>query len=551
MGNSEYTVAVHTFETQPIAGQKPGTSGLRKKVKVFEQANYLENFVQAVFNVITPEQRDTLVIGGDGRYFNDGAITTIIRMAVANGFKRLIVGQNGFLSTPAASLLIRKYKAIGGLVLSASHNPAGPTEDFGIKFNNASGSPAPEGVTDAIYEQTQGIARYLICDELAFDLSACHSFSVNQARVEVVDSVGDYADLMAMLFDFDALHSGFRDGSLSLCFDAMHAITGPYAREIFEQRLGAAPGSVINAQPLPDFGGGHPDPNLVHAKELIGRMAEVDAPLLGAASDGDGDRNLITGQNCFVSPSDSLAVIALNHRCIPQFSGGLPGVARSMPTSTALDRVAVKLGIPCYETPTGWKFFGNLLDAGKVRLCGEESFGTSGDHVREKDGIWAVLCWLSMCLSTGRTPAELLEDLWQQTGRSFYCRHDYEGIEAGKANQIIDGLTDKVTELPGKSFAAFTVEHADVFSYRDEVDGSESHNQGIRVMFSDGSRIVFRLSGTGTDSATLRVYLERLQLGGDFTSQSAQQATEGLGEVAREVSGLVAITGMREPSVIT
>ena len=551
MDSNELNLAVRTVDTQPIAGQKPGTSGLRKKVAVFEQPSYLENFVQSVFNVIAPEQRDTLVIGGDGRYYNDRAIITILRMAIANGFKRLIVGQNGFLSTPAASLLIRKYKAVGGLVLSASHNPAGPKEDFGIKFNNASGSPAPESVTDAIYAQTQMVSSYQMCDAGTFDLARCHVSNVNNTRIEVVDSVTDYADLMAMLFDFEALHQGFRDGSLSLCFDAMHAITGPYAREIFERRLGAVPGSVINAEPLPDFGGGHPDPNLVHAKALIARMAEVDAPLLGAASDGDGDRNLIMGQHCFVSPSDSLAAIALNHRWIPQFSGGLPGVARSMPTSTALDRVAQHLGIPCFETPTGWKFFGNLLDAGKVRLCGEESFGTSGDHVREKDGIWAVLCWLSICLKTGKTPADVLQDLWQKTGRSFYCRHDYEGIDTDKANLVIDGLADRVSSLPGGMFSGFTVAHADVFSYRDQVDGSESHNQGIRVLFSDGSRVVFRLSGTGTDSATLRVYLELVQLAGDFSSRSAQEATAGLGVVAREISGLVALTGMAEPSVIT
>ena len=518
---------------------------------VFEQPRYLENFVQSVFSVIAPVNRDTLVIGGDGRYHNDYAIGVIVRMAVANGFKRLIVGQNGNLSTPAASLLIRKHQAVGGLVLSASHNPAGPDKDFGIKFNNASGSPAPESLTNEIHENTRTLSEYLILEDMDLDISHPRVFTVNQTVVEVVNSVKDYAELMQTLFDFPALRKGFSEGRLSLCFDAMHAITGPYARDIFENRLGAAAGSVINGEPLTDFGGGHPDPNLVHARELINKMARPDAPLLGAASDGDGDRNLITGQDCFVSPSDSLAVIALNHQCIPQFAEGLPGVARSMPTSTALDRVAKKLNIPCYETPTGWKFFGNLLDAGKVSLCGEESFGTSGDHVREKDGIWAVLCWLSICNVTGKTPAQLLADLWQQTGRSFYCRHDYEGIAADKANQLIDELTDRVSELAGNAYEGFEVEHADVFCYRDEVDRSESHNQGIRIFFTDGSRIVFRLSGTGTDSATVRVYLERLQLKGDFTAQSAQEATELLGDVARHISRMTEITGMDRPSVIT
>lgn len=542
---------IKTVGTQPFEGQKPGTSGLRKKVAVFEQPRYLENFVQSVFNVIAPASRETLVIGGDGRYYNDHAIGVIVRMAVANGFKRLIIGLNGFLSTPAASLLIRKHRAVGGLVLSASHNPAGPDKDFGIKFNNASGSPAPESVTNEIYENTCSLREYMITENRDFDFSRVRVFTVNQTVVEVVDSVKDYTELMQSLFDFPALKKGFSEGGLSLCFDAMHAITGPYAREIFENQLGAAAGSVINAEPLTDFGGGHPDPNLVHARELISRMAKADAPLLGAASDGDGDRNLITGKECFVSPSDSLAVIALNHSCIPQFADGLPGVARSMPTSTALDRVAKKLNIPCYETPTGWKFFGNLLDAGKVSLCGEESFGTSGDHVREKDGIWAVLCWLSICNTTGKTPAELLADLWQQTGRSYYCRHDYEGIPADQANQLIDDLTDRAAGLLGSSFEGFNVEHGDVFCYRDEVDQSESHNQGIRVFFKDGSRIVFRLSGTGTDSATVRVYLERLQLKGDFTEQSAQEATALLGTVARQISRMTEITGMEEPTVIT
>lgn len=524
---------------------------MRKKVAVFQQEHYLANFVQAVFNTLSEEQRTTLVIGGDGRFFNDTAIQLIIRMAIANGFKELVIGVKGFVSTPAASMLIRKFNAVGGLVLSASHNPAGPDKDFGIKFNNASGSPAPEGVTNQIYQNTQTIAEYLIVDELTLDLNQVQEQKVNNTNIRVVDSVSDYADLMATLFDFPRLRTAFADGNISLCFDAMHAITGPYAVEIFEQRLGAAPGSVINAQPLPDFGGGHPDPNLVHAKALIDLMAGDNAPLLGAASDGDGDRNLITGRNCFVSPSDSLAVIALNHACIPQFANGLAGVARSMPTSTALDRVAEKLSVPSYETPTGWKFFGNLLDAGKVALCGEESFGTSGDHVREKDGIWAVLCWLSILQATGKSPQDLLQDLWQQTGRSFYCRHDYEGIDGDKAAQVISRLTANVAELKGKSFHGYTVDKADVFSYRDPVDDSVSENQGIRVYFSDGSRVVFRLSGTGTDSATIRVYLERLENDASLYGLAAQEATQELGGVARQLADMEAITGLTGPTVIT
>ncbi|MCG8314549.1 MAG: alpha-D-glucose phosphate-specific phosphoglucomutase [Pseudomonadales bacterium] len=545
------TAVVTNVKTSPFEGQKPGTSGLRKKVKVFQQPHYLENFVQSVFNTLAAEQRETLVVGGDGRYFNDSAIQVILRMAIANGFSKVIVGVNGLLSTPAASHLIRKYQAVGGLVLSASHNPAGPDEDFGIKFNNASGSPAPESVTQAIFENTQTMTEYFTLAMDAFAIDSETTFKVNETEVSVVDSVVDYVALMQGLFDFDKLKQGFADGSLSVCFDAMHAVTGPYARAIFEDQLGAKAGSVINAVPLTDFGGGHPDPNLVHAKQLIALMAKDDAPLLGAASDGDGDRNLITGQNCFISPSDSLAAIALNAQCIPQFKDGLTGVARSMPTSTALDRVAQHLAIPCFETPTGWKFFGNLLDAEKVSLCGEESFGTSGDHVREKDGIWAVLCWLSILAATGKSPQQILEHLWQTTGRSFYCRHDYEGVDGEKANDVIDSLTNKVADLAGQQFAGYTVESADIFCYRDPVDDSVSDNQGVRVYFEGGSRVVFRLSGTGTDSATIRVYLEKLEHDAAKYGELAQAATEDLGEVAKLISEMTQKTGKTAPSVIT
>ncbi|MCG8669604.1 MAG: alpha-D-glucose phosphate-specific phosphoglucomutase [Pseudomonadales bacterium] len=540
-----------TIQTQPFEGQKPGTSGLRKKVKVFQQPHYLENFVQSVMNTISVEDRTTLVVGGDGRFHNDIAVQTILKMALANGFKKVIVGINGLVSTPAASHLIRKYNAIGGLVLSASHNPAGPNEDFGIKFNNASGSPAPEGVTNAIFENTQAINEYLISDMDAVDISDAQEIDLNDMVVQVVDSVADYTELMQSLFDFDALKQGFASGQLSICFDAMHAVTGPYAKSIFEATLGAAEGSVINAAPLTDFGGGHPDPNLVHAKELIDIMSQDSAPALGAASDGDGDRNLITGKGCFVSPSDSLAVIALNHRAIPQFKNGLAGVARSMPTSTALDRVAQTLSLDCYETPTGWKFFGNLLDAGKVALCGEESFGTSGDHVREKDGIWAVLCWLSIMLESNKSPESLLRDLWQQTGRSYYCRHDYEGVEGDKANQLLAELTDSLPTLAGTEVSGLMVKAADVFSYSDPVDDSVSNNQGVRVFFENGSRVVFRLSGTGTDSATIRVYLERVENDPQQCDEDAQEATKALGEIAKQLSKMEALTGMTAPTVIT
>ncbi|PID43671.1 MAG: alpha-D-glucose phosphate-specific phosphoglucomutase [Gammaproteobacteria bacterium] len=534
--------------TTPFEGQKPGTSGLRKKVKVFEQPRYLENFVQSVFNSV-PE-RGLLVVGGDGRYHNPEAIQTIIRMAVANGFSHLMIGQNGILSTPAVSNLIRKNRAMGGLILSASHNPAGPDEDFGIKFNNASGSPAPEQITDAIFENTKTIDHYLSADVEPIDLSVCQKTEVQGTTVEVVDSVTDYVSLMQELFDFDKLKAAFSDGRLSLCFDAMHAVTGPYAKAIFEDVLGARPGSVINATPLPDFNGGHPDPNLVHAKELIDLMAAETAPVLGAASDGDGDRNLIVGQQFFVSPSDSLAAIAEHARVIPQFANGLSGVARSMPTSTALDRVAEAMGIECYETPTGWKFFGNLLDHSRINLCGEESFGTSGDHVREKDGIWAVLCWLTLIMETAQSPQQILESLWQKYGRSYYCRHDFEAIDSASANQLMLELSEKVAR-GGIDCGNYQLLTADVFEYTDPTDQSVTKNQGIRLIMQCGSRIIFRLSGTGTRGATLRVYLEKVSKQGEDHHRDTFRVTDPLLNIAMFVARIEAHTGMQKATIMT
>lgn len=541
--------AVCSVTSQPYNDQKPGTSGLRKKVKVFQQPHYLQNFVQSVFNVVT--DRGLLVVGGDGRFFNAEAIQIIIRIAAANGFKRLLVGQHGILSTPAVSHLIRKFGAIGGLVLSASHNPAGPDEDFGIKFNNASGSPAPESITQAIYEQTKVISGYSIIDSPPIDLSIVASHQIAGTEVQVIDSVEDYLELMQTLFNFDRLREGFSSGALSLCFDAMHAVTGPYAKAVFQDSLGASEGSVINAEPKEDFGGGHPDPNLVHAKELIEIMAKPDAPILGAASDGDGDRNIILGKDFFVSPSDSLALLALHAELIPQFKNGLKGVARSMPTSTALDRVATHLDLNCYETPTGWKFFGNLLDQGLLSLCGEESFGTSGDHVREKDGVWAVLCWLTLILETGKTPQALTENMWQQFGRSYYCRHDFEGVDASRANELMLALEARLSSLPGQEIEGFTITSADSFSYTDITDGSITPNQGYRIIMQCGSRAIFRLSGTGTDSAILRVYLEKVAGEGESNLLETDVATASLLTVAMQMAEIESYTGMKQATVVT
>jgi phosphoglucomutase len=544
---------IKRIATSPIAGMKPGTSGLRKKAAEFAQGNYLANFVQSVFNAVRPAEGFgglTLVVGGDGRYYNAEAIQTVIRIAAANGFGRALVGAGGILSTPAASCVIRKHKAFGGLILSASHNPGGPDGDFGIKFNAANGGPAPEKITDAIYAETLRIAEILTMDAPDVDIGRPGSFRVGEMQVEVIDPVADYVELMRELFDFDALRAAFA-GSLRLTFDAMHAVTGPYAHAIFERELGAPAGTVRNGTPLPDFGGHHPDPNLVHAKELLDLMMGPDAPDLGAASDGDGDRNLIIGRGIFISPSDSLAMLAANAHLAPAYRGGIAGVARSMPTSAAVDRVAAKLGVPCFETPTGWKFFGNLLDAGRITLCGEESAGTGSNHVREKDGVWAVLLWLSIIAARRQSVAEIARDHWAAYGRNYYTRHDYEGIETAAANALMKGLGERLPGLAGTSVGGRIVAAADDFSYTDPVDGSVSKNQGLRVIFEDGARIVYRLSGTGTTGATLRVYIERYEADPALLAQDTQAALADLIAISRNLARLSEFTGREEPDVIT
>ena len=542
---------IDKVETQPFSGQKPGTSGLRKKVDVFQQPHYLANFVQSIMNAIPQDQRAKLVVGGDGRYFNREAIQIILEILVANGTKEIIVGADGLLSTPAVSHLIRKNKADGGIVLSASHNPGGPGKDFGIKFNNASGSPAPEHLTNAMFEHTESISHYLRAELAPVDLQAGSQQQVGDCLIRVVDSVADYAQLMQQLFDFDLLSDSIKKGDLSLTFDGMHAVTGPYARRIFGELLGVKDNAFFNCEAKADFGGGHPDPNLVYAKDLFDLMMSSNGTSLGAASDGDGDRNMIMGKGIFVSPSDSLALIAQHSRCIPQFKQGLIGVARSMPTSTAVDRVAEALNIPCYETPTGWKFFGNLLDDSRVRLCGEESFGTSGDHVREKDGVWTVLCWLSI-LATTKTPVtSLLQQHWQQFGRSYYCRHDYEGLASDHAESILTGVPAGKSQIVGSSFNGKTIADVNVFDYQDPVDGSVASNQGVRVLFEDQSRIVFRKSGTGTDSATIRVYLEQIENDTSKQSADAIEFNESLGQFANQLANIEKITGNPQPTVKT
>ena len=536
--------------TRPFADQKPGTSGLRKKVRVFQQPHYAENFIQAVFDVITGKEGATLVIGGDGRFLNREVIQIAIRMAAANGFARVLVGQGGILSTPAASHVIRKHGALGGLVLSASHNPGGPDEDFGIKYNVTNGGPAPEGVTDAIHARTLTIDRYRILRADDIDLDRTGTARLGPLTVEVIDPVADYAGLMESLFDFAAIRALFA-GGFRMQFDAMHAVTGPYAHDILEQRLGAPTGTVVNGTPLPDFGHHHPDPNLVHARELYDLLMGPDAPDFGAASDGDGDRNLIIGRGQYVTPSDSLAVLAANAHLAPGYARGLKGIARSMPTSGAADRVAAAMGIPLYETPTGWKFFGNLLDAGMATICGEESAGTGSDHVREKDGLWAVLLWLNVLAARRQPVATIMAEHWARFGRNYYARHDYEAIASDRADALITALRASLSGLPGRETGAGTIAAADDFAYTDPTDGSVSARQGVRIAFSDGSRIVFRLSGTGTEGATLRVYLERyVGADGDLGLATAA-ALEPLIAAAQDLAGIAAYTGRDAPSVIT
>jgi phosphoglucomutase len=544
-------MAATQVSTTPYEGQKPGTSGLRKKVKTFQQPHYLENFVQAIFDTQRGLAGGTLVLGGDGRFYNREAIQIILRMAAANGVARVLVGQGGILSTPAASCIIRKYQAQGGIVLSASHNPGGPDEDFGIKFNIDAGGPAPESVTNAIFERTASIDRYLIIDAGPVDLDAVGEQALEGMQVQVLDPVTDYAALMEELFDFSAIHQLFNSGGFRMCFDAMHAVTGPYAVEILENRLGAEPGTVMNGKPLEDFGGGHPDPNLVHAHELVVLTQGATGLDFGAASDGDGDRNMILGKDFFVTPSDSLAVLAANAHLTPGYKQGIAGVARSMPTSQAADRVAEELGVECYETPTGWKFFGNLLDAGRITLCGEESFGTGSAHVREKDGLWAVLFWLNLLAVKRQSVAEIVREHWRRFGRNFYTRHDYEGVDATAASELMDHLRILLPDLPGKRLGDLTVDYADDFSYTDPIDGSIAAHQGIRLGFEGGSRIVFRLSGTGTQGATLRVYIERYEPDPALHDRPVQEALAPLIVTARELAQIEARTGRREPDVIT
>ena len=544
-------MTIRTVATQPFADQTPGTSGLRKRVTVYQQAHYLENFIQSTLDSAQLSPGATLVVGGDGRYFNREAIQIVLKMAAANGVGRILVGRGGILSTPAASCVIRARKADGGIILSASHNPGGPNGDFGVKYNLSNGGPAPEQVTSAIAKRTREITEYRIVDapDIALDRDGTHTLGA--MKVEVIDPVADYAALMEHLFDFNALRTLLSGGKFRMLFDAMHAVTGPYATEILEHRLGAPGGTVMNGTPLPDFGGGHPDPNLTYAHDLVAAMRGPNAPDFGAASDGDGDRNMILGRNFFVTPSDSLAVLAANATSAPGYARGLAGVARSMPTSQAADQVARKLGVECFETPTGWKFFGNLLDAGRITLCGEESFGTGSDHVREKDGLWAVLFWLNIVARRGESVEQIVKAHWREFGRNYYTRHDYEEIRSDAAKSVMNRVQSALATLPGKTLGGRVVKKADDFEYHDPIDGSVSKNQGLRVLFDDGSRIIYRLSGTGTSGATLRLYIESYESDSARHDLDAQVALAPLISAALELSQLRELTGRGSPTVIT
>jgi phosphoglucomutase len=546
----------------PFPDQRPGTSGLRKKVAVFQQPGYVEAFTQSVFDALPEAVGEgvagkTLVLGGDGRFFNDETAQTILRMMAANGVARVLVGRGGLLSTPAASAVIRQYHAFGGIILSASHNPGGPDGDFGIKYNIANGGPAPERVTEAIFQRSRRLASYRTIEAPDLPLDRIGTFRLGSMTVEIIDPIADYAALMERVFDFDRLRELFR-GGFQLRFDAMHAVTGPYAREIFERRLGASPGTAVNAEPKPDFAGAHPDPNPTHAAALIAALGAVDGPDFGAASDGDGDRNMVVGKRLgggaggalVIGPSDSLAVLAANAHLVPWFKEGLPGVARSMPTSRAVDRVAAALGIPCYETPTGWKYFGSLLDAGRIALCGEESAGTGSDHLREKDGVWAVLFWLNILAVRGEPACAILADHWRRYGRNFYLRHDYEALGVEPAGQLIEVLRATLPSLPGRRFGEFSVLKADDFAYTDPVDGTLSARQGICIEFTEGARIVYRLSGTGTEGATLRTYLERFEPDPARHGVVPGEALAGLAAVSASLADIEGIVGRSQPSVV-
>jgi len=544
-------MTITTIATTPFTGQVPGTSGLRKSVPEFSQPHYLENFVQSTFEAAGDPQDQTLILGGDGRFFNDHAIQVILKMAAAHGFKRVLVGQDGILSTPATSCVIRKHNALGGIILSASHNPGGPEGDFGVKYNTANGGPAPEKVTADIYARTLSIKSYAILEAADVDLAHLGTSQLGDMEVEVIDAVADYAELMESLFDFAKIKAMIQSGKLSLCFDAMHAVNGPYARDILVKRLGAPESALINCTPLVDFGGHHPDPNLAHAQQLVAILNGPNAPDFGAASDGDGDRNMILGRDFFVTPSDSLAVLAANAKLIPGYASGIAGIARSMPTSMAPDRVAEDLGIACFETPTGWKFFGNLMDDGQVTLCGEESFGTGSSHVREKDGLWAVLMWLNILAERGQSVEDIVRDHWRRFGRNYYSRHDYEEIDLEAANALVDNLRAQVSSLAGQTLGTYKVETADDFSYTDPVDGSVSAKQGVRVLFEGGSRIVFRLSGTGTKGATLRLYVERFEADPSRHDQDTQDMLADLIAIAEDLAEIRHRTGRETPTVIT
>ena len=546
------TIRTSTVKITPFKDQKPGTSGLRKTVKQFQALDYFPAFIQSIFNSLPTLRNSTLILGGDGRYFNREAIQIILRMASANRVGKIILGQSGILSTPATSNLITLHKALGGIILSASHNAGGPLGDFGVKFNTSNGGPAPEKLTEEIFRISSNLREYKITNIHPIPLDKLGEYQLGDMEIEIIDPVKDYAELMAKIFNFEKISSLLKSDNFSMCFDAMHAVTGPYAHTILEEQLGAPKGSVIRGQPLPNFGGGHPDPNLAHAKQLVEMMyREENAPNFGAASDGDGDRNMIMGDYFFVTPSDSLAILAANAHLIPAYRDGIKGVARSMPTSEAVDKVAEKMGINCFETPTGWKFFSNLLDANKISICGEESFGTGSNHVNEKDGLWAVLFWLNILAERNESVENIVRQHWAEYGRNYYTRHDYEQIPFKSAEALFENLRENLKQLPHKQFKKHTVVTADDFTYKDPIDKTISENQGIRIIFDDGSRIIFRLSGTGTEGATLRVYIEKYVTELDQFEMETQEALETLIQTAEFIADIKGYTGRTKPTVIT